>query len=1040
MVENQKQFLRKMNQQLEYLHGYYYRDFTSVSDLTISEDTRADKRQIPTDATWSPIAIGAQWEGRDRYYWLHFGVEVPALAADEHYVLHMNLGRTGDGNNSKYEGLMFVNGVPRQAVDSNHEDAYFDATVANQHLDVYIKMWTGLEGGGPHKIQHYVLRALCGGVINQAVVDCYDYLSNIVGVVAEMSADEPLRYRYATLLKQSFKQFVWAQLDAESITAVCHNVLAQIQAFIAAHQGEKKAYQVTAVGHTHIDVAWLWRLQHTREKVARSFSTVLELMKEYPEYVFFQSTPQDYAFLEEDYPELFKQIQARVAEGRWEANGGTWLEPDTNLPSGESLTRQFLYGGEFFKTHYNARQNVLWLPDVFGYSAAMPQIMHGFGVDNFMTTKISWNDTNRMPHDTFYWQGIDGTKVLTHFITTLETGTDFGDRTAWRYTYNGEILPKTVLGSYHVYADKAINDDLLLAYGFGDGGGGPTREEIKNIKILNQLPGVPTVVPGRVDAYFDRLNKRLQETPEPVATWRGELYLEYHRGTYTSQAKIKNWNRRAEFALRDLELRYATAAVQQQVAYPTAEIKQLWHILLRNQFHDILPGSAIHEVYEDAAKEFHQIFTGIKQLHEKLDAQLLTADANAVTLTNTLPWARQQLVPLAAAEEEAFTVISAPVDTALVEVAVPALSSVTLAADALPKTIGAPLSSVSDGEIQTPLYLLQYAEDGHLTRLYDRRLKRDLLDDQGGNVLTVYEDRPLDFNNWNIDADYPDKATVLQASTIAVTANTATHTDLTITYDYGASQLTQTIRLYAATPRIDFITTGDWQQPQELLRTAFNSTIMADSAQYDIQYGNVARPTNDNTSWDEAKFETVGHKWADLSEQDYGLALLNDCKYGYRIKDRQLSLTLIKAGIDPDTTADIGTHRFTYSLLPHAGDFRTGHVEQIATELNQPLRVTTGKRGDQLKPLVDFDQQQVALDAVKISEDGKFLIIRVHEFEGRNQPMTLKLTFAATAAYRGRLNETIADETNLLADGQIHLHMRPYEIVTLCIPYQGGVD
>lgn len=1015
MADPLRQFKRKSAQQLGYLHDYYYHTFQDVQALTIAEDTRSDKRRIPDFDTWEKVAIGAHWSGRDRYYWLHFTVQVPTLSADP-FVIHMNLGRTGDGNNSKYEGLMFVNGQVRQAVDSNHEDAYFNADFSGQTLDIYIKMWTGLEGGGPQKIQHYTLKSLCFGVLNQTVVQTYDYLSNIVGVIGQLDVDEPLRYAYLNLMTSCFDQFNWAQLDDKSITPVCLNVLNQIKAFIAAHPGQKKAYQITAVGHTHIDVAWLWRLKHTREKVARSFSTVLELMNEYPDYVFFQSTPQDYAFLAEDYPELFDQIQQRIKEGRWEANGGTWLEPDTNIPSGESLTRQFLYGSQYFKEHFDAKQNVLWLPDVFGYSAATPQIMHQFGIDNFMTTKISWNDTNRMPHDTFKWQGIDGTQVLTHFITTVETGTDFGDRTEWRYTYNGELIPQTVFGSYHVYADKGLNDDILVSYGYGDGGGGPNREQIKNRQILNELPGVPTVVPGRVDDYFDRLNQKVVEHPEQLATWRGELYLEYHRGTYTSQARVKQANRQAEYALRDLEMRYTMAHITQGVSYPTEAIKALWVILLRNQFHDILPGSAIHEVYDDAKIEFGQLFDGVAELNAQLDKLSLTPKVGNNLISNDLPWTRTGLVTL---------------DGELQSVKVPALSSISLTETSAPTT--KTTAQIGEHTIETPFYCVTYADDGHVTSLYDLRLERELFTEAGGNVLTVYEDRPLDFNNWNIDADYPQKATVLQADAMDLTANTANYVDLTTTYHYGESTLKQVMRLYAKDPRIDFITDIDWHQHEELLRTAFNTQVLADNARFDIQYGNVLRPTNDNTSWDQAKFETVAHKWADLSEPDYGIALLNNAKYGYRVKDQQLSMTLLTSGIDPDTQADQGAHHFTYSLLPHAGNFAEGQVEQAAEELNQPLTVAQDVAGDVFRPLISFDQEAIALDAVKMAESGDYAIVRVHEYLGRNATIKLKLNFDAQAVYAGLLNETADTSENLLHDGHVEIELHPYQIVTLMI-------
>lgn len=1009
-------FLRKARQQLQFLHEYFYVDFTDITDLQLAADNRDDKRFEPKQADWQSVALGDTWSGRDSYYWLRFVLMVPELAAGEQYVLHTHLGRTGGGGNSGFEGLIFIDGEIQQALDSNHQDMYLDDSFGGKTLTVAIKLWTGLEGGGRPQIQHYTLAALSAGKLRPAVTDAYAYLKNIVGVIEELDNDTPIKYDYIRLVQESFSQLHWSNTDSAEVAKTCATILTQIKAFIAAHPNQKIPYTITAVGHTHIDVAWLWRLKHTREKITRSFSTVLELMKEYPDYIFFQSTPQDYAFLEKDHPELFARIKQRIAEDRWEANGGTWLEPDTNIPSGESLTRQFLYGGGYFKDRFNAKQNVLWLPDVFGYSAAMPQIMRGFNVNNFMTTKISWNDTNRMPHDTFYWQGIDGSKVLTHFITTVDATGEYKNTGNWAYTYNGDVSPHTVFGSYHVYADKGLNSDILLSYGFGDGGGGPTREQIQNVRILGELPGVPSVQQGRVDEYFDRLNQTLAPHKNEVATWRGELYLEFHRGTYTSQGWIKRANRRAEEALRQLEIRYATAWARHGVTYPREAIRTLWETLLRNQFHDILPGSSIHEVYEDARQEFAQLFETVDQLNAALDQQL-TAPAETPVVYNPLAWATTQPVTLADGKQMLATV--------------PALQAQALQVQ---KPEEAPTAVITGAHLQTAFYDIVVDASGQLRQLQDRHTKREYLDEAtGGNVLTAYEDRPLEFDNWNIDDDYPQKATVLHADAMQVIENTPLSVGLQFIYHYGQSTITQTMRLYAHSRRIDFITHADWHEHQVLLRTAFNSTVLADNARFDIQYGNVLRPVNDNTSWDQAKFETVGHKWADLSERDYGLALLNDSKYGYRVKDRQLSLSLIKSGINPDYDADQGAHDFTYALLPHVGDWLAGGVEQAAAELNQPLQLTT-PQALALAPLFEFaGEYPVAVDAIKVSEDGGALIVRLHDYTGITNQVQVRPTFAVQAAALVQLNEVDQLGDLTLQNGTYQLTVQPYQVVTLRI-------
>jgi alpha-mannosidase len=919
----------------------------------------------------------------------------------------MVLGRTGAGGNSGFEGLVFLDHKPYQAVDSNHETMYLDDSFSGQKLEVAIKLWTGLEGGGHPQRQQYTLRKLSAGMVAQEVVDAYAYLSNIAGVVKVLPETEPLKYGYIKLLKRCLQQYDWANVTPVRVRNISVEITAQVKEFIAAHAQEKPNYQITAVGHTHIDVAWLWRLRHTHEKIARSFSTVLRLMNEFPEYHFFQSTPQDYVFLENDYPELFAKVSKRIAEGRWEANGGTWLEPDTNIPNGESLTRQFLYGGQYFWNHFRAKQNVLWLPDVFGYSAALPQIMRGFGIQNFMTTKISWNDTNRMPHDTFYWQGIDGSTVLTHFVTTVDDGLEQQRNDNWMYTYNGQITPQSITGSYRVYADKIINSDILLSYGFGDGGGGPTREQIRNVAILDELPGMPHVRQGRVDDYFDRLNQTVKQEPDLIATWRGELYLEYHRGTYTSQAKIKQSNRRAEWALRALEIRYTTAMVTYDVDYPTAEIKSLWEILLRNQFHDILPGSSIHEVYQDANTEFERLFGEISKLNQQLDSQLPPIHG----LYNSLAWPVKELVSVGGHE-------------ALVTV--PALSTQTLPSGTIADS---PMAKITDKEIITTDYIIEFNSNGIILQIQDRHNGRNYLDDtRGGNVITCYEDRPLDFENWNIDRDYSEKATEVTADEMRIAVNDEAHAAIEFRYHIASSTITQTMIVYAGSPRIDFVTHVDWKARRQLLRVAFNTNILADNARFDIQYGNVLRSTTDNTSWDQAKFETVAHKWADLSQHDYGLALLNDSKYGYRVKDKQLSLTLLKAGEYPDESADLGGHDFTYSLLPHAGDFLEGSVIKHATELNQSLLPVSGK----LPPLMTFETKQAtALDTIKLSEDGQAIIVRFHDESGSSESLPLQLHFPVTRVQLVQLDEKTALTELPIKNQKIVVPMTPYGIQTL---------
>ncbi|WP_262315927.1 alpha-mannosidase [Lacticaseibacillus parakribbianus] len=1029
----------KVTQQLHTLNSYIYANFQPITGMGIWHDDREDHKPLPpTNAEFAPIAIGDTWSGRDDYYWLRFTLTVPTLAAGEKYVAHLDLDR--NGNNGAFEGLVHLNGHPRQAVDRNHKDVVLDHRFSDSTVAVAICMWTGHEGGGLQRIQHYILQEAKAGKLIAPIRDLARWLDMIDQTTRELDRDEPLLYEYQKLLDRVLRRFVWGNQTLEDITATAALGLKDVQAFLAAHKGQNKQFKISAIGHSHIDVAWLWRLRHTREKSARTFSTVLSLMDEYPEYKFMHSTPQVWKFVKEDYPELYAKIKERVKEGRFEPEGATWLEPDTNLPSGESLTRQFLYGTRFFKKEFDAKQNVLWLPDVFGYSWALPQIMKGFGINNFMTTKISWNETNRMPHDTFMWKGIDGSEVLTHFITTIGQEYDY-KKTAdgyYFYTYNGLVTPHTVLGSYDVYADKALNNDLLLAYGFGDGGGGPQREMIENIDMINQLPGLPTIENTRVDDYFEKLNETIDDSDQPIAEWNGELYLEFHRGTYTSQARVKKQNRQLEFAMRDLEARYVQAGVENGVAYPAAEIQDIWEHLLTNQFHDILPGSSIHEVYEDNKVEYQQLFARIAKLNAALDDAALTPKADAYTVRNLNAWSLQDLVAVPETRDGQFTDARGQVlaaekhgDHYLVAATAPAFgeSSLTFTPQTTPVRMAA---EITGNTVESAHYRLTWAQNGQLTEIYDKDNDRELLAaGKFGNVLTVYEDRPLQYDAWNIDEDYPEKTITLAADAITVHEAGPLSQQIEFHYTFRDSTVAQTVILYSHSRRIDFKTHIDWHEHQFLLRTAFDTTILADHATFDVQYGNVSRPTSNNTSWDTAKFETVAHKWADLSQRDYGIALLNDSKYGYSIKDAHLSMSLLKSGIEPDPEADQGAHDFTYSLLGHRGDFVEGNVEPIAMALNHGLTVVDGAAKAAAKPLFTFAATQpVEVDAIKHSEDGDQVILRFHEYTGENTVINVTPTFDYQSVAKVRLDETHPEPLEA-SDGKLAIKVTPYQVVTL---------
>lgn len=973
------------------------------------------------------IQLGDTWSGRNRYLWVMTELTLPD---QPELFLYFDFGKTDGGTNNGFESLLFINQQPYQGVDGNHREVAV-SEFRGQRIQVALRLWSGLEGGGEPRIQHHLLKTAELRQRRVAVDQLYYDGSLLSKTIAELGENDPLRYQLAQTLDLTLAKLDWQTPGSAAFFASVQVAAAYLH---DAYQQFTKTspVTVTAIGHTHIDVAWLWRTKHTREKAARSFSTVLRLMKEYPDYVFLQTQPQLYQFIKEDYPEIFAQIKARVREGRWEADGSMWLEADCNIPSGESLTRQILHGKQFFQQEFQQDIHYLWLPDVFGYSWALPQILKKSGIDTFMTTKISWNQYNRMPHDTFKWRGLDGSEVLTHFITTPEPEEDENIEGQWYYTYNGDLEPAAVLGLYQHYQDKAINNNLLLAYGFGDGGGGVTRDMLEKSRRLAKLPGLPQVKLGTAREYFDQLQQTIAQTPGYVPTWDGELYLEYHRGTYTTHAEVKKTNRKTELLLRRLEILFSllNMATANTIAYPAQVLHDLWRILLRNQFHDIVPGSAIHEVYQDYRTEFAGLQQQVKQLLANLpqpkELQVFNYAAWPVTDLVFIP---QELAPQNQFSDQTgqqLPAVQSAGQTAVL-VTIPPLSAVMLSTQTgAASTAVQPVAEILPSGLRTARYQVTWNEQGQLTQLYQVAQQREVLA-APSNVLQLFEDKPINFDAWNIDIFYQQKGQELAADKIAVIENNQLFVTVQFTYHFDKSTILQKMRLYQHTDRIDFITQVDWQQRQQLLKAKFAVNVRATEATYDIQYGNVKRPTHWNTSWDYAKFETVGHQWADLSQQDFGVSLLNDCKYGYDIKDNCLRLSLLKGAIFPDPTADLGEHTFTYSLLPHDGDFITGGTIAEAWQLNDPLQLAPVALPDLPKVVVDA-KTTVMIDALKRAESDDGWIIRLHETIGSEQVVNLKVA-GINQWQETNLMEAPLTTAKVSGDA-LQIVLQPYEIKT----------
>lgn len=1014
----------KLQNQINEIGSLRYRNKHEISNWKVMEDISKREKYPPKDfSKGQPFPIGSHWEGRDYYLWIQDVVMIPK---DGINCLVFDFGKTGDGHNSGFESLLFINGEPYQGVDSNHKEVFLDRSLLGKEVTMCLKLWSGLEGGGPEQTQRHHFKQADMVQVDEASDDFYYTAKMMVDTAVQLAKDDPNHYLLLNTVNESMKKVDWSYPGSDdfyqSIQEANHYLQEQVASF-----DKKEAVTVTAIGHTHIDVAWLWRLKHTREKAARSFSTVLKLMEQYPEYIFLQTQPQLYQYIKEDYPEIYEKIKQKIRDGVWEVDGAMWLEADCNIPSGESLTRQILHGAKFIKEEFDQDIHYLWLPDVFGYSWALPQILKKSNIDTFMTTKISWNQMNRMPHDTFMWKGIDGTEVLTHFITTPVPGatSDWATQTNWFYTYNGELEPETVLGIYRGYSDKDINENLLLSYGYGDGGGGVNRDMLEKRRRMDLIPSLPNVKTGKAVDYFEQLHKTIENTEQYVHTWDGELYLEYHRGTYTSQAYVKKMNRKIELMLRELEILYSNAEINGDQNYPHMELFKDWQTLLRNQFHDIIPGSSIKEVYQDYREEIKEVLESIEQLKNQLIQK-----TGYLALVNTTGWERTSLVEFP--DEGMYQTSTGEMvsthrvdDKILGVVSVPAFSNVTLVvSDDLRRVEQTATGIEYENGVETDFYRVMWNDSGHITGIYDKEFKRQVLNGLG-NVFQLFEDKPMNFDAWDIDIYYQEKMTELTADRISVKENNPLYVSVLSEYRFGQSTIIQEMLLYKHTRRIDFKTRVNWQERQQLLKVKFDANVRAIEATYDIQYGNVKRPTHWNTSWDLAKFETVGHQWADLSQQDYGVSLLNDCKYGYDIKGQQIRLTLLKGGIYPDPTADVGEHEFIYSLLPHEGDFISGKTVEEAWEINQPLSFVTDEQFSLPKIAIETNGS-LSIDALKKAEDGEGWIFRCHDHLGATRDISLELPEGFSWQEVNLLEEKQSD----LQRGTLQFTLNPYEIQT----------
>lgn len=993
--------------------------------LNVEEAERADE---PFTNFYSQAM---RWYGPDKHYWFRTNIKVPEEFDKKPVWLHIRtqLEHWDDSRNPQF--LVFVNGEVVQGLDINHREILLsECANKGDEYQIDLQSYTGT--------MHNEFRLLGNlEVIDKEIQGLYYDIQVPLWGLNRMKEDDKIRLDIETIVNETVNLIDLRKPYSEEFYESIHQARAFIKKALYEDFAGFDEVIATCIGHTHIDVAWLWTVEQVRQKSCRSFATVLKLMEEYPNYKFMSSQPILYNFVKERHPKVYEKIKERIKEGRWEAEGGMWVEADCNLTSGESLVRQFIFGKRFFKEEFGVDNRILWLPDVFGYSAALPQIMKKSGIDYFMTTKLAWNQFNKIPYDTFNWEGLDGSKVFTHLITTLGVGQQISN---FFTTYNGMLHPDSIMGGWERYQNKDINNDILVSYGYGDGGGGPTRLMLEtSVRMEKGIKGIPKVRQEFSRTYFEELESKVKDKKR-LPKWVGELYFEYHRGTLSSMGRNKRSNRKSEYRMMELEL-LSVLASKKGMEYPVEDLKLQWELILRNQFHDILPGTSIKEVYDVTKLEYEEIDKkSQKLLDERLD--VIIGSGEGISVFNTLGYNRSDIVELGDLDVSVLTdgsnryPVQKTSEGSITYIhSIPSKGYLTLLAadDISDKANKEAKTFLFDKyNLETPYYKIKLDEFGQFTSIYDKEFEREVLQaNKAGNELRVYEDKPMNYSNWDVDIYYEEKSwSVNDVTRMEFIDDGDLRLTLLIERKFFDTIIKQKIYFYKDSRRIDFNTYVDWTLSEHLLKVHFPVDVHTDEATFDIQFGNLKRKIHQNTSWDVARFEACGHKWVDLSEGAYGVSVLNDCKYGHSIKERNIGLTLIKSGTEPNPTTDQEEHFFTYSLYPHGGTWMESQTVQEAFGLNVPVKVVKGGSELERYSYSSVNKENVILETIKQAEDGKGIIVRLYEIHNKRTVANVTLDGEIESVIETNLLEEAMDTKLSKSEHGFTFTINPYEIKT----------
>jgi len=1006
--------------------------------------------RIPLDEAlkgeFRPASIGEKFGPPWSTHWFRVDIDVPkGWRSQEVHLLWDSIS----------EGQIYLDGKPVQALTGTdwsgkplRPDWRLPKGRLAKPLTVYIEMAVnhlfGFNEMGNIQETSFI------GLLRQAEIgmfdrDAWDLIWDY-SVVAEMAQHMPhdsVRGRQALFAANTFINAI--NLEDKGTWPKARAGLTQ---FMSAHNGDAQ-HNVSAIGHAHIDTAWLWPLAETRRKVIRTISTTLRLMEDYPEYKFSFSQAVQHDWVKQMQPDLFAQMKRRVREGRIVPVGGMWVEPDTNVPSGESLIRQLLVGQRFFREEYGLESKEIWIPDVFGYCAQLPQIAALGGVKRFLTQKLSWNQINKPTHHTFYWEGLDGTRMLTHFPPAD--------------TYNAVCTVEEALYQVRNYKDLERSNESYLLFGFGDGGGGPTMEMLERLRRMADVDGLPRMAIRTSNDFFDRLEADAKD----INTVTGELYFELHRGTYTSQARTKFGMRKSEILLHDVELIASvvealktTLALQAKdkskakakakrapkpaptTSYPARQLDDLWKTVLLNQFHDILPGSSIHAVYEDAHRQLGEVMTTANSLRDDLtsalDALLVPAEAGERLLAiNTAGVLRHEVVELpgAAAGAPQTSASGKPLGIAsFVDEVGLMIQDFEACYELGPDTGPVEARATRTGFVLENDYVrATFLKDGALSGLYDKFVEREALaPGTRANQFVLFDDHPVDWEAWDVDVFHLEKRTNAPgAASAKLVESGPLRGAIEFTYALSdKSTLKQVVSLTAVSARLDFACDVDWHESRTFLKVEFPVDVYAQEATYDVQFGHLRRPTHFNTSFDVARFEVCGHKWADLSEAGFGVALMSDSKYGYATHGNVMRLSLLRSPKSPDPEADMGSHTFKYALLPHAGSAIEADVIDEAYAFNMPLVLRSTRAEPGTRNIFSTDVRNVVIETLKRAEAGDGLIVRLYESHGGRGTIMLTSDLAVRRASLCNGLEQELEELKWVNDS-VSIDIKPFQIMTI---------